>query len=82
MPNIFSNATITRKDRLRDLKAREPGYFDLEFIKATSPEHRSRCVDLLDKSKSQLRQDLFALSHLDFKRGRFSSNSGPPMASS
>ncbi|ASM72471.1 methyltransferase FkbM domain protein [Pseudosulfitobacter pseudonitzschiae] len=71
MTNIFSNATITRKDRLRDLKARETSYFDLGFIKAIPPEHRSACIDLLDQSKSQLRQDLFALSKLNFIKGGF-----------
>ncbi len=71
MANIFSNATITRKDRLRDLKAREPAFFDLNFIKAMDPAHRNRCIDLLDTSKSQLRQDLFALAQLDFKEGGF-----------
>lgn len=71
MTNILSNATITRKDRLRDLKRREPGYFDLNFIKSVTPEHRSTCIDLLDQSKSQLRQDLFALARLDFKKNGF-----------
>lgn len=32
---------------------------------------RSRCIDYLDESRSQLKQDLFVLSKLDFKRGGF-----------
>ncbi|AXI46817.1 methyltransferase [Sulfitobacter sp. SK012] len=71
MANIFSNATITRKDRLRDLKAREPGYFDLEFIKVLDPEDRSTCIDLLDRSKSQLRQDIFGLVQSKFKKNGY-----------
>lgn len=71
MSNPFSNTTITRKDRLNQLKAREPGYFDLQFIKAMAPEQRNRCIDLLDSSRSQLRQDLFVLAHSDFKSGGY-----------
>ena len=71
MPHILSNTTITRKDRLRQLKAREHGFFDLEFVKAMAPEHRSTCIDLLSASRSQLRQDLFALAQCGFKRDGF-----------
>lgn len=69
--NPFLNSTITRKDRLRELKLRERAYFDLQFIKAMAPEDRNRCLDLLDQSQSQLRQDLFALSQSGFKSGGF-----------
>lgn len=71
MSYLISNTTLVRRDRLRQLKQRENAWHDLAFIKATAPELRSRCVDLLDKSRSQIRQDLFALSHLDFKTGGF-----------
>ena len=71
MANALTNATITRKDRLAELKIRERGYFDLEFIKAMNPDQRNRCLDLLDKSRSQLRQDLFALARVDFQTGGF-----------
>jgi FkbM family methyltransferase len=69
--HLLSNTTITRKDRLQVLKERERGYFDLEFIKAMQPDQRNSCIDLLDRSRSQLRQDLFALARLGFKRGGF-----------
>jgi FkbM family methyltransferase len=69
--HLISNTTITRKDRLHQLKVRERGYFDLEFIKAMNPDQRNRCIDLLETSRSQLRQDLFALSRVDFKEGGF-----------
>ncbi|MFV0513071.1 MAG: FkbM family methyltransferase [Jhaorihella sp.] len=69
--HLISNTTITRKDRLHQLKERERGYFDLQFIKAMDAGHRNRCIDLLGRSRSQLRQDLFALAQMDFKEGGF-----------
>lgn len=71
MSHLLSNTTITRKDRLHQLKERERAYYDLQFIKAMDPGHRNRCIDLLDRSRSQLRQDLFALSQVDFRQGGF-----------
>ena len=63
--------TAVRKNRLEKLKERERGYFDLQFIKATTSQHQSTCLELLDHSPAQLRQDLFALSQVDFKRYGF-----------
>lgn len=71
MSHLISNTTITRKDRLHQLKERERGYFDLQFIRAMDPGHRNRCIDLLDRSRSQLRQDLFALAQVDFRADGF-----------
>ncbi len=71
MSHILSNRTIARKDRLQQLKERERGYFDMEFIKAMPADHRNACIDLLDDSRSQLRQDLFALTRVDFKSGGY-----------
>lgn len=71
MSHFISNTTITRKDRLHQLKERERGYFDLHFIRAMEPENRNRCIDLLDRSRSQLRQDLFALATTGFGRGGY-----------
>ena len=68
---MFKNTTVYRKDRLKELKEREPGYFDLEFIKAMPPAKRNRCLELLDSSKSQLRQDVFGLAQVDFKANGF-----------
>ena len=67
----LSNITVTRKTRLQQLKARERGYLDLQFIKAMEPEDRNRCLDLLDVSKAQLHQDLFALARTGFRTGGF-----------
>ena len=71
MAHTLSNTTITRKDRLAELKERERGYFDLQFIRAMDPAQRNACIDLLDRSKSQLRQDIFALAQVDFKQGGY-----------
>lgn len=71
MHSFLSNTTFTHKDRLRILKERENGYFDLQFIRAMAPEQRNACLDLLDKSRSQLRQDIFALCQVDFRTDGF-----------
>lgn len=71
MSRSFFNQTITKNDRLMLLKQRERGYFDLEFLKAMPAEARNQCFDLLDQSQGQLRQDLFALVQLNFKKNGF-----------
>jgi FkbM family methyltransferase len=71
MSGLLSNVTVARKDRLKQLKERERGFFDFEFIKAMPPDQRNTCLDLMDKSRSQLRQDLFALTQVDFKKGGY-----------
>lgn len=71
MSHILSQTTLIRRDRLRQLKDRENAWYDLQFIKAIDSDKRGRCVDLLDASCSQLRQDLFVLAQLDFKQGGF-----------
>lgn len=68
---MFGNHRLAKKDRYEELRAREAGYFDLEFLKAVAPEKVVRCLKLLDQSKAQLRQDIFALQHLDFKEDGF-----------
>ena len=71
MSNLLSDTTLVRRSRLAQLKERERAYFDLEFIKAMEPDTRNTCVELLETSKSQLRQDIFALARLGFKRDGF-----------
>jgi len=44
---------------------------DLQFLSAIEPSHRSRNIELLSKSKSQLRQDLFVLTELNFQCSGF-----------
>lgn len=71
MSHLLSKTTLIRRDRLRLLKERENAYYDLEFIRAMEPDKRSHCIDLLAVSHSQIRQDIFALAQLDFKRDGF-----------
>lgn len=60
--------SYTRFDRLRSY---EQDHRDIQFLKALPPEAAGRAVALLDQSRSQLRQDLFVLSRLGFKRDGF-----------
>lgn len=71
MSHLLSKTTLIRRERLRELRARENAYFDLAFIRAMDRDKCSRCVELLDKSHSQIRQDIFALAELDFQQGGF-----------
>jgi FkbM family methyltransferase len=66
--SFFGNRTFTRKARLAELRAREGGYHDLQFLKAMPPEDRNRCLELFETSQSQLRQDVYALQCNGFKR--------------
>ncbi|WP_370302932.1 FkbM family methyltransferase [Pseudooceanicola sp.] len=71
MSHLLSDTTLIRRSRLRQLKSRENAFYDLEFIKQMPPEKRSACIDLLDSSVSQVRQDIFALAQLEFKHNGF-----------
>ena len=68
MSHFLSKTTLIRRDRLRQLKDRENAFYDLEFIRAMDEDKCARCVQLLGASHSQIRQDIFALAELDFKR--------------
>ena len=46
-------------------------YLDLELIRALNPAHYELTVQLLNKSKSQLKQDLFVLAELKYKTEGF-----------
>lgn len=67
---MFSYTTI-RKKRRKELESREGAFFDLRFLQAMPREYLSECLDALPKSKSQLRQDIFALVQTEFKTGGF-----------
>lgn len=62
---------ITTKQRLAELRSREKGYFDLEFIKALPEAARPDALNALNASRAQLRQDLLALALNGFKSGGF-----------
>ena len=71
MIEFFQNRTFTRKERLAELRARESGYFDLQFLRAMPAEDRNRCLELMETSQSQLRQDIFVLQRSGFKTEGF-----------
>jgi FkbM family methyltransferase len=62
---------ITRKTKFEMLLRNSNSAQDLELLRLVAPEVRSECIDLLSKSKSQLRQDLFVLSELRFKKNGY-----------
>jgi len=62
---------IARHSTLRDLRARASAADDLQLLKTLPREHAAQLLENLDKSKGQLRQDLFVLSQLGFKTEGF-----------
>jgi FkbM family methyltransferase len=59
---------ITRYSHLEHLRALEG---DIKYLR-TIPDHiGDQLIPLLDKSRAQLKQDLFVLSELDFKRNGY-----------
>jgi len=66
---------ISRYDTLQRLlaieKANVKAIDDLELLRSLDEEIAGRAIPLLDKSKSQLRQDIFVLGELGFKRKGF-----------
>lgn len=62
---------ITSLANLISLKERAKAYEDLAFIQAFPASSHEAMLMLLSKSKSQLRQDLFVLSEVDYKKGGY-----------
>lgn len=64
---------ITRHSRLEALKQRlnAAGDSDIELLINTPPQHISDLIKYLPLSRAQNRQDMFVLSHLNFKRDGF-----------
>ena len=69
---------ITTYDSLQRLRANEKAFYandkplyDLVLLKSLDEKFVVKAIHLLDKSKSQLRQDLFVLGELGFKRNGF-----------
>lgn len=68
---MFGKFHIARKFRYEEMKAREFAWFDLNLLRAVPEDHVTRVLDLLTRSRSQMRQDVVVLSHLNFKRSGF-----------
>ena len=66
---------IIRYDALQTLLKNEPigqrARDDIEFLFTLPNDSAAQLIKWLDKSKSQLRQDLFVLSQLNFKTKGF-----------
>lgn len=62
---------ITSYDSLQRLEANSNAADDLLFLKALDQNSVGAAIRLLDKSKSQIRQDIFVLAELSFKREGF-----------
>ncbi len=62
---------VARRSTLEDLRARASAADDLQLLRTLPHEHASRLLALMDHSMAQLRQDLFVLSHLEFKTGGY-----------
>lgn len=63
---------ITRYETLEGLRHNNSSLHDFKLLKALNREYNTHQVlKYFDNSKSQLRQDLFALSHLNFKENGY-----------
>ena len=58
-------------DRFEELIDKGSWRFDLQFYAEISKNCSSDVLDLMEKSKAQLRQDIFAIIELDFMSGGF-----------
>lgn len=62
------NLAVIRRSSLDVLLANVDSSDDIQFLKSVEPRWAGRCLECLDNSKSQLRQDLFVLSEFGFKK--------------
>jgi FkbM family methyltransferase len=63
--------SVVRLQALDRLKKDSQSAYDIKLLKSVSGDKVWKLVDLMGESKSQLRQDLFVLSELNFKEGGF-----------
>ena len=69
----YADIRVTKKSTFDGMvaKTKTSSYEDLTFLKTMNSSCQASCLDLLAESKSQLRQDLFVLSELGFKKSGF-----------
>lgn len=65
---ISSDANLSNLQEKRSDRSLQ----DLQFIRAFAPANYESMINPMSKSKSQLRQDLFVLFEVNYKRGVFS----------
>ena len=63
--------TIVKSSEADRIESGALAVFDLNFLRHMPLDQCHDLINLLDESKSQLRQDLFVLSRLGFRRGGF-----------
>ena len=62
---------LIRYSGLKNEESNRNASFDLDFLSAMPSDHVVNLLNLMSKSESQLRQDLFVLSTLNFKRNGY-----------
>lgn len=62
---------ITRKDNHQRLVPYKKASDDIEFLKSLEEDVVGKAIQILEKSRSQLRQDLFVLTELNFKQNGY-----------
>lgn len=65
------NIGVVKHDTLQRLLINESAADDIEFLLTLNNKYTLELIQSLRKSKSQLRQDLFVLSQLDFKKNGY-----------
>ena len=68
---MFGNWRLAKKDRYEEMRHQARSYWDMELIRRLPDSQLRKAIDLLEPSKSQVRQDIFALAELDFMQGGF-----------
>jgi len=63
--------TLNNLGKIEEAELEERKWIDISFINKIDTAYKSTCMKYLNKSKSQFRQDLFALSKLNFKKKGF-----------
>lgn len=77
LKNILTNTLkqfdigITNYSTLQKLRQHESTLHDIKILQQLNNDNAKQLLQYFEKSKSQLRQDLFALSHLKFKRNGY-----------
>jgi FkbM family methyltransferase len=67
----YFNIGITSYSRLKKLSINENSANDIEFLLKIASKNIPEVLKYFRKSKSQIKQDLFVLSHLNFKKDGF-----------
>jgi FkbM family methyltransferase len=67
----YLDIRVTRKSYYDLLNIKSKSAYELDLLKKINPKNRNYFLDYLERSKSQINQDLFVLSELNFKTSGF-----------